>query len=31
MIIIKKITQLANLFQSYGISMFNKYYKFHKD
>jgi hypothetical protein len=31
MIIIKLFTRLTNLFQSYGITMFNKYYKFHKD
>jgi hypothetical protein len=31
MIIIKLSTWLTNLFQSYGITMFNRYYKFHKD
>jgi len=31
MTIIKLFTWLTNLFQSYGITMFNRYYKFHKD
>ncbi len=31
MIIIKLFTWPTNLFQSYGITMFNRYYKFHKD
>jgi hypothetical protein len=31
MIIIKLVTWLTNLFQSYAITMFNRYYKFHKD
>jgi hypothetical protein len=31
MIIIKLFTWPTNLFQSYGSTMFNRYYKFHKD
>ncbi len=31
MIIIKLFTWFTNLFQSYGIKMFNRYYKFNKD
>jgi hypothetical protein len=31
MIIIKIFTWFTNLFQSYGITMFDRYYKFHKD
>jgi hypothetical protein len=31
MIKIKLFTWLTNLFQSYGIIMFNKYYKIYKD
>ncbi len=31
MIIIKPFTWFTNLFQSYGITMFNRYYKFHKN
>jgi hypothetical protein len=31
MIIIKLLSWLTNLFYLYGITMFNKYYKFHKD
>jgi len=31
MIIIKLFTWLTNLFQSYAITMFNRYYKFHKN
>jgi hypothetical protein len=30
MIIIKLFTWYTNLFQSYGITMFSKYYKFHE-
>jgi hypothetical protein len=29
MMIIKLFTWFINLFQSYGITMFNRYYKFH--
>jgi hypothetical protein len=31
MIIIKLFTWFSNLFESYGITMFKKYYKFYKD